>query len=160
MSRPDPNQSLMPSLLDRLIDPESAGTSWRYGYGIEQVMEAVRRDLEDLLNTRQTPVDTIKDFTELRTSVFAYGLPDLTSLNAITPQQRVEIGRLLERIVSTFEPRLTQVKAVLIQTNETLKPSLRFRIDAKLKMEPAPEVAFETTLELTTGRYSIRSAEK
>jgi type VI secretion system protein ImpF len=160
MSRMDPGQSLMPSLLDRLIDPESAGTSWRYGYGVEQMLEAVRRDLEELLNSRQTPASLIADYPELKSSVFGYGLPDLSSLNAATPQQRAEIGRVLERIIATFEPRLDKVKAVLVDIGDVKLPSLRFRIDAKLKMEPAPEVAFETTLELTTGRYSIRSAEK
>ena len=32
--RPDPNQGLMPSFLDRLIDPASGGTSWRRGYRV------------------------------------------------------------------------------------------------------------------------------
>src|SRR5262245_50855738 len=47
-------QGVTPSILDRLIDPESAGTEWRHGYGIDQLLEVVRRDLEDLLNTRQS----------------------------------------------------------------------------------------------------------
>ena len=160
MSRIDPTLALMPSLLDRLIDPESRGTSWRYGYSVDQITEAVRRDLEDLLNTRQTPAHLLADFPELRTSVFAYGLPDLTSLQAVTPQQRTEIGRLLERIIMTFEPRLEKVKAILLTGADDKLPTLRFRVDARLNMDPAPEVAFETTLELTTGRYSTRLAEK
>jgi hypothetical protein len=38
----DPNLGLMPSILDRLIDPESQGTVWRQGYGIDQMVEASR----------------------------------------------------------------------------------------------------------------------
>ena len=50
-------QGLMPSILDRLIDPDSAGTDARRGYGLTQMLEVIRRDLEDLLNTRQSIAD-------------------------------------------------------------------------------------------------------
>ena len=53
---PDPFQGLMPSVLDRLIDAESAGTPTRQGYTLSQMEDAVRRDLEDLLNTRRPVV--------------------------------------------------------------------------------------------------------
>ena len=47
----------MPSVLDRLIDPDSDGTAWQRGYGVEQMIDAVRRDLEDLLNTHRIVAD-------------------------------------------------------------------------------------------------------
>lgn len=152
----DPNQGLMPSLVDRLIDPDSQGTSWRRGYGIEQTVEAVQRDLEDLLNTRQTHVGLPAQFEEVHDSIFAYGLPDLTSLNAITPQQQEEIGRTLEQIIARFEPRLRDIHATLVPPTDAKERTLRFRIDARLRVDPAPEVAFDTILELTTGHYSIK----
>jgi type VI secretion system protein ImpF len=159
MSRIDPNQALRPSLIDRLTDPESGGTVWRDGYGVEQAMESVRRDLEDLLNTRRTPPDGIQDEELLRDCILNYGLPDLTGVQALTPQQRQEIGLMLEQVVAAFEPRLKEVRAVLAESGDPKTPTLRFRIDARLCLDPAPEVAFETILELTTGRYSIRAAE-
>src|SRR5205085_2465499 len=54
MARVDPKLGLMPSVLDRLVDPASAGTEGQRGYTLNQMMEAVRKDLEELLNTRQT----------------------------------------------------------------------------------------------------------
>ena len=33
--------------------------------------------------------------------------------------------------------------------------SIRFRIEAELNVDPAPEVGFETVLELTTGRATV-----
>src|SRR5437763_9691271 len=100
MSRIDSNQALMPSVLDRLIDPDSAGTAWRRGYGVEQMIEAVRRDVEDLLNTRQSHVGLSADYHEVNNSVIAYGLPDLTSLSAITSQQQEDIGRVIEASIA------------------------------------------------------------
>jgi type VI secretion system protein ImpF len=155
MSRLDPQMGLMPSLVDRLIDPESGGTAWRRGYGIEQMMEAVRRDLEDLLNTRQTSMGMPDDFVELRRSIVAYGLPDLISLDATTPQAREDIGRVIEAVVSIFEPRLKEIRATMLDPGEKTR-SVRFHIDARLRVDPAPEVAFDTILELTTGHTQVK----
>jgi type VI secretion system protein ImpF len=146
----------MPSVLDRLIDPESGGTSYQRGYGVEQMVAAVQRDLEDLLNTRQTHMGLPADLVELHRSIYGYGLPDLTSLNAMSPQQREEIGRVIETLVTTFEPRLRDVRAFLVESlGENYERTLRFRVEARLNVDPAPEVAFDTVLELATGHYSI-----
>jgi type VI secretion system protein ImpF len=159
MSHLDPQEGLMPSLLDRLIDPESGGTSWRRGYGVEQMVEAVQRDLEELLNTRQSHIGLPEDFAEVHRSIVAYGLPDLTSLEAISPQQREEIGRVLEAVIARFEPRLNDIRATQVSASDGKDRTLRFRIEGRLCVDPAPEVAFDTILELTTGRYSIKPAE-
>lgn len=159
MARIDPQMGLMPSLLDRLIDPESGGTAWRRGYGIEQMMDSVRRDLEELMNTRQSSVGMSEDFVETKRSVIAYGLPDLTSLDASTPQQREDIGRVIETVVAQFEPRLKDIRASMIDSGEKSKDRrVRFHIDAKLRVDPAPEVAFDTILELTSGHTDVKQS--
>jgi type VI secretion system protein ImpF len=159
MAHIDPQQGLLPSMLDRLIDPDSAGTSGRRGYGVEQMVDAVQRDLEDLLNTRQSHQGLPLEFSEVHRSVVAYGLPDLTSLNAITRQQREDIGRLLEMAVAQFEPRLRDIRATLLDAGDGQDKTVRFRIEARLRLEPAPDVAFDTVLELATGHYTVKPAE-
>jgi type VI secretion system protein ImpF len=155
MPRIDSQQGLMPSLLDRLIDPEASGTAWRPGYSVEQMIEAVHRDLEDLLNSRLTNLDIPEDCPETRRSLAGYGLPDLASLQAFTPAQRAEIGRVLEATIAHFEPRLRDVRATLVNPGETKERTVKFRIDARLCLDPAPEVAFDTILELSTGHSTI-----
>jgi|EndMetStandDraft_7_1072992.scaffolds.fasta_scaffold339917_2 type VI secretion system protein ImpF len=155
MTRLAVTQGLMPSMIDRLIDPNSAGTIARRGYGIEQMVDVVRRDLEDLLNTRLSQVAVAPEFEHLRNSVYAFGLPDFTSTSAYTPEQRSSLGRIIEVTVERFEPRLRNVRAILMTEGDTEDRSVRFHIDARLRVEPSPEVGFETTLELTTGHASI-----
>jgi type VI secretion system protein ImpF len=155
----DPNLGLMPSILDRLIDPESQGTAWRQGYGIDQMVEAVQRDLEELLNTRQSHAGLPEEYVEVLNSIVGYGLPDLTSLNALTPQQREEIGRVLESAVAKYEPRLRGIRATMLDPGDTKQRTVRFRIDARLCIDPAPEVSFETVMELTTGRHSVQQPD-
>jgi type VI secretion system protein ImpF len=158
MPSKEEQQGLMPSIIDRLIDPGSGGTAWRRGYGVEQMVQAVQRDLEDLLNTRQSHEGLPPEFKELHNSIVAYGLPDLNSMNAITSTQRQQIGRMIETIIARFEPRLKDIKATLVEGGDNKARSLKFRVDARMRVDPAPEVAFDTILELTTGHYSIKPA--
>lgn len=148
----------MPSVLDRLIDPESAGTAWRRGYGIQQIVQVVQRDLEDLLNTRQSHQHLSPEYAEVHNSIVGFGLPDLAALNAYTPQQREEIGRVIERIIGRFEPRLRNIRARMIDPGEKDR-RVRFHIEARLNVDPAPEVGFETVVELITGHTSIKASE-
>ncbi len=159
MAPNDLPRELLPSILDRLRDPDSAGTSWRRGYGLEQMMDAVQRDLQDLLETRQTPLGLPEECSELQNSILNFGFPDLTSFNAVTPQLREEIGRLLETVINTFEPRLKDVRAFLIESGDPMDRTLRFRMEACLSVDPSPPVAFDTILELTTGHYTIKSSD-
>jgi len=156
MARDSFEQGLMPSIIDRLIDPESGGTAWRHGYGVDEMVDAVRRDLEELLNTRQSHGQAAELFSEVRQSVLAYGLPDITSLNSITLQQRAEIGRVIEAAVARFEPRLRDISAAMIEGGDGKERTVKFRIAARLNVDPAPDVAFDTILELTSGRYSVQ----
>ena len=159
MAHVDPNEGMTPSVLDRLIDPDSGGTAWRRGYGAEEMIEAVQRDLEHVLNTRQTHMGLPEAFTEVHNSIVTYGLPDFTSLKAVTPQQREDIGRLIATIITRFEPRLSDIRVSLVDAGDSKMPTIRFRVDARLSVDPSPEVAFDTILELTSGHYSIKPSE-
>ncbi len=159
MSRVDLNQALTPSILDRLIDPESSGTAARSGYGIEQVILAVRRDLEDLLNTHRAIIALPEEFREIRTSPVGYGIPDFGSLPTSTVQQRDSIGRMVEEIIGRFEPRLREVTVHVIDNKRggDQHLSVRFQIEARLRIEPYPDISFETVMELTTGCTHIKT---
>jgi type VI secretion system protein ImpF len=79
-------------------------------------------------------------------------------MKAATYQQREDVGRVIETMVSLFEPRLQKVRATMLDQDDGVETRVRFRIDARLRVDPAPEVAFDTILELTTGHYSVKSA--
>ena len=157
MSRDDSEQTLMPSILDRLIDSGSQGTSNRPWYDLAKTMETVQRDLNDLLNTRRTDRGSLAGFAELRHSLLVYGLPELHSLDAFTSQQRGQISQVIEAAVSEFEPRLKDVRAVLLEGDDAKHQTVPFRIEARLRVEPAPDVAFNIILELTTGQYCVET---
>lgn len=152
-------QGLMPSIVDRLIDPEAGGAQWRFGYTLEQVVDAVRRDLEDLLNSHPAYTTIPDRFAETNTCVLQYGLPDLVSRDASSGEKRAELGKMIEAVIHRYEPRLRDVRAVLVDTGEGGERAVRFHIEARVNADPAPEVAFETVLELMTGHATIKPRE-
>jgi len=160
MARNDVVQGLMPSILDRLIDPESAGTSIMIGYDVAKMYQAVMRDLDDLLNTRQTFRDMPAYLKECRDSILSYGLPDIMSMDSVSRHQQGEIARSIQRVIERFEPRLKDVHVTLLDPGENwTRHSVRFRVDARLTVDPAPDVAFDTVLEMASGHYHVTSAK-
>lgn len=159
MARAEPKQGLMPSILDRLTDPDATAAAWRQGFGWQQIIDSVRRDLEDLLNSHQVYLEELEEWPETKSSLLRYGLPDFGSLNANTPQEREDVARLLEVLITRFEPRLKNVRASLVEPKNPHERTVGFHIDAQLNVDPAPEVSFETVMELTTGRTLIRQGE-
>jgi type VI secretion system protein ImpF len=159
MARQTTQLGLQPSILDRLIDPESAGTTILTGYNVEKMYAAVLRDLEDLLNTRRTSPNDFADDPELKYSILTYGLPDYVSAEALSAGQRQEIGRGIQKVVEQCEPRLRDVRVTLLTTDEvSVKQTLRFRVSARLNVDPSPDVTFETILEMASGHYQVKEA--
>ena len=150
---------LQPSILDRLIDPESAGTSILIGYDERKMLNAVRRDLEELLNTRQTHVGLPEAYAQIHRSIVAYGLPDLLTMEAITSKHRETIADRIRKIIEQFEPRLKDVRVSYVPGENKTERSIRFKVDARLCVDPSPDVAFDTVLELSSGQYAIKPNE-
>jgi type VI secretion system protein ImpF len=152
-----PQRGMQPSILDRLLDPESAGTAIMTGYTVEKMAQVVRRDLEELLNTMH-PYHSFPDaFPETRESIVTYGLPDLASIESVSATQRAAISGLIRRAVERFEPRLKNVMVSVLSTDpDTIRGSVKFRVNARLAVDPAPEVAFDTILDVGTGKYDVK----
>jgi type VI secretion system protein ImpF len=125
--------------------------------------QAVRRDLEWLLNTRRQLAEVPEGREELRRSLLRYGIPDVGSLPRDVPEARARLARTIEEAITLFEPRLTNVRVTLPEEGahggSAESGALRFLVDAVLRMEPEPErVLFETTFDPARHEYQVRSA--
>lgn len=160
MTRIYPDQPLVPSVLDRLLDAEPH-ISREAPRGSSQVHRelklAVRRDLENLLNTRRRCLPWPAGLKELRQSLVNYGIPDFTGTSLGTPDDRQEFCRTLQGLLRQYEPRFKTVSVTLLNNAEPLDRSLRFRIDALLLANPAPEpVVFDSLLEPASGTFIVK----
>jgi type VI secretion system protein ImpF len=159
MARFDNEIRITLTVLDRLIDEEpnvSSEAPASRQKSLRQLKAAVRRDLEWLLNTRQMVDGVPPDLKETTCSLATYGLPDFTAHSIKSPSERNRVRRALEQAISVFEPRLADVTVRLDPLHETER-LLRFRVDARLKVEPVPEpITFDTVLQLGSGQYLVQ----
>jgi type VI secretion system protein ImpF len=160
MAKREAERTVQQSLLDRLIDKEpesSADKQVTWAQSVIQLKNAVRRDLEWLLNTRRIVHTAPESFAELGHSLYHYGLPDVTSLSADAPDTEKKLMRQLEEAVELFEPRLTNVRVSAVKLEDKDARQIRFLIEALLDMEPNPEqVMFDTVLEISSGKFAIK----
>jgi type VI secretion system protein ImpF len=150
------------SVLDRLLDNDpdvSVEAVPSRSQSVRQLKDAVRRDLEWLLNTRRIAVPPDESLKELHRSTYVFGLPDFSAYSIGNNKDRVKLVRHLQSTVKVFEPRMANVRVVPIEDKTPGTRTLRFRIEGLLLMDPAPEhVSFDTVLELTSGQYEVQGA--
>jgi type VI secretion system protein ImpF len=162
VARTEIERTVQPSLLDRLTDAEPrtpADPAIPFEESVRRFKHGVRRDIEWLLNTRRSIVEVPEHLTELRRSVFRFGLPDTTALSKDNPRDRQRLHRSVDETLALFEPRLGRMR-VQMQAGTTGRhdgSDLHFLVEALLRMDPNPEqVVFDTVLELSSGEYEVR----
>jgi type VI secretion system protein ImpF len=144
-----------PSILDRVVhDPSDQAFDRRYE--LRDLKLAVARDLEALLNTRRELLEELTaDYVETAHSLLTYGLPDFSGLNLGNHADRTRVRRLLEEAIVDSEPRLERVR-VSVEDPRPFDRGLRFRIEAVLRVKPAPEpVSFDAVLQLATQECRV-----
>jgi type VI secretion system protein ImpF len=157
MSSPAQKTPLLPSLLDRLIEPRDGETDdlSSRGQSVRELEEAVRRDLQDLLNTRRAAMDGFPDDSELSRSLLMFGLPELTGFDPTVPDQRRTLQGIIEQAVQRFEPRLMNVR-VTTMTADSGGRGLRMSVEALLKVSPAPlPITFDTVVKPGSEQWQV-----
>ena len=160
--RTQPNSAVTLSVLDRLSDNDPRSPSVEApltrAESVRILRSAVRRDLEWLLNSRRCPDDPGSAMPETENSVFNYGLPDFSTYAIAAAKDQVKLVRVLQAAVKVFEPRLANVRIVALEISPKGLRTMKIRIEGLLLMDPAPEhISFDTTLQLTTGDFSIKT---
>jgi type VI secretion system protein ImpF len=145
------------SVLDRLIlggqpVPRTVSES------TAAVKDAVLRDIEWLLNTRETSAKAPDELTELQNSVYTFGLPDISSMSGDSERARRELVRKVQERLERFEPRLSSVRVTEAE-NVGQSRQVRFNVEALLRMDLAMEpIYFHTVLDPVSGRFNVPKA--
>jgi type VI secretion system protein ImpF len=84
-----------------------------------------------------------------------YGLTDFTGMGVKSPgEQKLQVNSL-ETAMRLFEPRLMDL-CVNLEPIDEIKRVLRFRIEARLKLDPVPEpITFDTVLQMGSGQFEV-----
>lgn len=154
MARATTETLVTQSILDRLMEVEDWPTT--RSQSTRFFRDALKRDLEWLLNTRQPPVPELANWPAAKASVANYGLPDISSLGLNNAADHRALRIAIETCLRNYEPRLIDVR-VTLQGSDTTDRRLRFHIEGNMKLDPAPEeIAFDTVLELSSGEYKVK----
>jgi len=153
--KPSRETMLLPSVFDRLMDVSRDGPDSERWYDVDRLTRAVRRDLEDLLNTHQAIPHLGIEFPRLAESVVGYGVPDPSEFPLETPAGRRRFAVALSEVIRRHEPRLNDVRIEVVSGDSGQQRELDFRVIGRLAVEPAPRVVFESKLHVPTGQFSI-----
>jgi type VI secretion system protein ImpF len=146
------------SLWDRLIaDPRAEIVAQPTAQAVRELIQSVRRDLQDLLNTRVPHVNWPPELSQLRDSLVNYGLPSFTHVE--NARDYSTLADLIKETIERFEPRLRNVVVEPLSADDTSSRVLSFRIQAQLVVEPLDDrIAFTSTLEPVSGNFQVERA--
>ena len=115
--------------------------------------ESVRRELEQLFNTR-CPIPSHRLPVGGRT-VIDYGIPDFGTFSARNFNDHSRLADELRRAVEAYEPRLANVR-VHVEPRTGDDMALTASIEAVMLTEDVPEaVLFVTMLQLKDGKAEV-----
>lgn len=159
MARSANEVRITPSVLDRLLDYEPSQTTeapLSRSASLRDLKLSVRRDLEWLLNARRIPHEIDGGLQEIKKSLVMYGLPDTTGVSGASNVEQARLTKELENAIRYFEPRFLDVRVTLEPINN-FERMLKFKIEARLDIEPAPEPsAFDTVLQMGSGGFEVK----
>ena len=158
--KPGRNTQVTISVLDRLLDDrpdETHETRHMIPSDLQAQKRMVARDMEHLLNARRPDwQEALSEFPETAGSVFNYGIPDLSGLSLLSPDDRQYLRASLEQAISHNEKRLKNVR-VILEVARNLDRVLHFRVDAVLEIHPSrPAVMFDAVLQLNSNVYKVK----
>lgn len=155
-------ETLARSVFDRLCDADpdlGLDAPRTIGQQMGELREALRRDLERLLNTRRPPVTPPAGLEELSDSLASFGLDGFFVTGLVTDHQRAEFARATERRIRLFEPRLADLAVSVLPPRHPSERTLRLRIEAVYRaQEGMPPIAFETAVDPSTQRFRVEAS--
>lgn len=150
------------SILDRLLDSNpdlSQDPPASTAEQIRELREGIRRDLEALLNTRRCPTAPPPVYEELGDALVSYGVDGMVSANLVTDEAKLRLARIIERRISLFETRLSEVRVTILKSRTNGERALRMRIQAAFRVhEGMPPISFESTIDPSTQRFLVEAA--
>lgn len=164
MARGDTDKGVTQSVLDRLIDlepREPADPQFSRSTTVRQYKASVRRDLQNLMNTKRIPDEAGEDLPLTRKSLYNIGLPDVSWISLSSPADRKRLTAEIARTIEFYEPRLQNIRVTLVDTPGINTRMMNFKVEALLVMDPAPEqITFDAVFEPSRAEYEIRGGDR
>lgn len=165
MATADRQDSLQPSLLDRLTDLAPSNLHEAPADRVlsrQQLRQAVLRDLRWLFNATQTHPHWQTDHPAIAGSALNFGLPPLAGQLASTVDISL-LERAIQFAVERFEPRLlkgtVRVRAIEAESVLDTHNLIEFEISGQMWDPHSPiDILLRTRLDLEAGQVDVRDS--
>ena len=159
MSRDDHPDRARVSLLEALVDRDPVSTEGLdrrrdFAHQSERVQVSLRQDIRDLLNTRQRVLPWSEHLTELTSSVFDFGVEDVAGVDLSTAERRQQFVSRLASVIRKHDSRFVHVKVEPVEEEHQSDRVLRFRMEARVRVENRTDRAvYNFELETATRQF-------
>lgn len=123
------------SILEKLLDDNASQISQEFRQStidITMIIESVKNNLENLLNTRSLIFTNKYQWPILEKSLINYGVKDFSNVNLANHNICAQFCSEVESRIRIFEPRLKKVTVQIMSFNESSDHVLRLRIQGVL----------------------------
>lgn len=162
MAGSNSSEVLRHSILDRLVGTGGSRATGDLRIGVEDLKQAVLRDIEWLLNTKRPLNMHFDDFEEAQSSILNFGIPDFTQYSAANGGDCSQVCSLITETLRRFEPRLDPrtIGVEHLVSEELTGIRAQFRIHGVLHVDPVRvPVTFDTQVEMDSGAVSLSAME-
>lgn len=145
------------SLLEKLLDSslQIHHQTRSSGDNFNDFCNTICRDLENLLNTKQSCCTVPAHFEQLELSVLNYGLPDLSRRNLESDAYTQQLCDEIEGIIQCYETRLKHISISMTEIDKErrqIKFSLRASLSADLQEE---YITFNSSFGIDERAFSV-----
>lgn len=162
MAGQNSSEVLRHTVLDRLAGTGGNRPGGDLRIGVEDLKNAVLRDIEWLLNTKR-PLNLVEEnFPETRSSILNFGIPDFSQFSSASGDDCSQVGTLIQEAIRRFEPRLEPRSVVVeyVATDQLTGLEAHFRIKGILHVDPVRvPVSFDTHIEMDSGAIAITATD-
>lgn len=157
-------KKLSPSLMSCLIDdhPEvSAEAAKSSSMVLRQLKENVRANLENLLNTRISCVETPAQMPLLDCSLLNYGLEDIATVNLESNKHVQQFCRKMEETIRNYEPRIKSIKVDSKNSLDVRDMCFHFRVEAVLHASPDNDtIVFDSAINPMSKAVGVKESKR
>ena len=161
MSRIRPDDLLLPSVLDRLLDDEPENRKELpkdRAQLLRDLKLSVARDIENLLNTRVSFAKIPENFPRVRASIANYGIPDFNALVTDSSDTIAWMETQIQQVIETYEKRIHNVVVTSVGASKARDARIvRFQIEGVLQADPSPEwVKYTSQMSAVNKQFEVK----
>ncbi len=131
----------------------------RGGVDSHRFLLSVQHNLNSLLNSRNRIFEISNRYPLLKDSILDYGIVDFSSINIASETGQQQLALAIQRAIQRFEPRIIEVRVIVLPSKTNDELSIHFRIEATVNLKPNSErILWDSVIEPVSRHITLSEA--